>query len=260
MNKKQKFRSRSNAVFSRMAHNRSKREQELIRKFALLKSKSAMHLQLPNYFTPEECGAIKSLGNQQSRHLWENINFDSGVGRFQRLLMQAAATQSLQGLPKSLADLLQLIRHIHPKTSLIKVKLLRSIPPCPMQQVHTDDGQLSDQRANKKFADLSFSLIIALEPDSNPTSIYMYKGKEAPFKVVRWVLQQGTVLLLRGDFPHAGAEYDRENLRAFITIGTRRYPHRGTSLGVFPDLLPTAVPTQTEYSTSQAPAMTAPQS
>jgi hypothetical protein len=79
---------------------------------------------------------------------------------------------------------------------------------------------------------MSFSLLVALEPDVNPTQILIGEGI-IPFTVRTQPLTQGSFILFRGNCPHAGASYTVENKRLFISIGTHKYPHKGKDVALY---------------------------
>jgi len=95
------------------------------------------------------------------------------------------------------------------KTVLV-VKELLSKKDCPQQEIHCD-GKYECGQKRKLFIDVPFSLLMALEPDSNMTSIVRETN-------CLTVIPQGAVAVWRADYFHAGARYGKRNRRMFIQI------------------------------------------
>jgi hypothetical protein len=164
------------------------------------------------YFTSTECDEIKSLENKVE---FESINFNVGLlHRYQGNIAKRYHTPALQ-------HLIKLLKLLHPKITSTNIKLLKSDAGCEEQPTHYDDDSMINV-IQECFEDISFSLIISLENSiDNPTSILIGVDRKI------CVLLQGSIILFRGNFFHAGAAYNKKNLRLFIGIGTNKYTNTG---------------------------------
>ena len=131
-----------------------------------------------------------------------------------------------------LTELVNVIIECHPNISNMTGSILKSENQCPSQRFHADDCDVATIADHIAFKDMSFSLLVALEPDANPTQILIGEGI-IPFTVRTQILTQGSFILFRGNCPHAGARYTIENKRLFISIGTNKYPHNGTNVALY---------------------------
>jgi hypothetical protein len=217
--------------------------------FSLLKSKGARYCIVRRFFSPDECAAIKAHGLSTGTP-WESINFEKkgkSENRDQKTFHDDI--NNLTALPPSLRELTLFFLRIHPNTRYMAFKLLKSISPCPQQSIHADDLILSTRDANQdipaniknSFDNLSFSIIITLEPDDNRTAISLTNWSNndgqptTPLEIFDETLTQGSLIILRGDTLHAGAAYNvpnSENIRCFIGIGTTIYPNDGLEVAL----------------------------
>ena len=230
---KQTFRNKVQEAAIAVKQGRPLRETMFVDKFTTMRSRSSLYCHIPVYFNEDECLQIKQLGTKEDSSDWEPINFDGMVNRFQKVIAHVN-NPAVADVPVCVKQLLELFVQLHPTTTNMQVALLFSKSVCPKQGKHTDDGYLSSSGHDQlRFEDASFSLLIALECNTNPTYLYIYKGAKEPYHESKFLLKQGSILLYRGDFPHSGAEYDHmDNTRFFITTGTDKYPHDGVELGV----------------------------
>lgn len=213
-------------------------EKLFVDKFFQLKSKSKGSLHCDQYFTKDDCDSIKRFVDD-SMNDWVPITFDGNKGRYQKFIGKQVLTE-LDGCPAEIPACLQsffkLLAKVHPTTTHVDVRLLKSDADSAQQEFHTDDGHLSSSRTKRKaFANMSFSAIVALEDNENPTKLVVGRGSKKPFYPVETVLKQGDIYFFRGDFPHCGASYAKENIRLFLTTGTAINEHDGETLGVFDD-------------------------
>jgi hypothetical protein len=190
-------------------------------------------------FSREECQKILKWMSR-SKFKFEPINFDSPdtnvrtskrylnvitynfrlilimisyySARLQKLICeyQSSCCRGLTPPPflKSFFDVL-LSWHGNDKTVLV-VKELLSKKDCPVQEIHCD-GKYDCGKKRRLFVDIPFSLLMALEPDSNITSIVRETNRVT-------VIHQGAVAVWRADYFHAGARYVKRNRRMFIAI------------------------------------------
>lgn len=93
---------------------------------------------------------------------------------------------------------------------MLVVKELLSKKNFPQQEMHCD-YKYDCSRKQKLFVDIPFSLLMALESDSNISSIVRETNRVS-------VISQGAVAVWRANYFHAGARYVRRNRRMFIAI------------------------------------------
>lgn len=175
-----------------------------------------------NVFTNEQCNRIKSL---QGSAAIEKISFDGEKKRFQQTIFQNwQATYNCQRFPVFLQEFMINFMIFHKKTKYYTMKLLHSEAGCGEQLLHSDDATFTNSKDQFKYHYPSFSMIIALEPDNNPTTVMVKVESE----VRECVLYQGDMLLMRCDCFHAGAAYNQTNYRLFIGTGTVEFENAGT--------------------------------
>jgi hypothetical protein len=189
------------------------------------------------FFTPDECNDIKQFGEKKLFGKFKPINFDNNTGksfRHQKRIFHLIKTaeQTFPQMNPCIAELVNVLIECHPNISNMIGSILKSEKECPSQRLHADDFGVASIRDKITFEDMSFSLLVALEPDANPTQILIGDGI-VPFTVRTQPLTQGSFILFRGNCPHAGASYTVENKRLFISIGTHKYPHDGTDVALY---------------------------
>jgi hypothetical protein len=109
---------------------------------------------------------------------------------------------------------------IGPRRSATDYVLLHSLPGCAQQALHLDYGPADLSGTPDAYP---WAMLLALEPDTR-----LVVGDDAhPFVTQHVTLAPGDMLLFRGDLPHAGAAYSRDNIRlhAYIDVdGVKRRP------------------------------------
>lgn len=172
-----------------------------------------------NYFlvdkilSPKMCEAVKRSAEFQRT---EPINFDGEQRRTQTTVLRNWDTEGQQLIrEKIMNDFLS----AHPATTYFTAKILESLPGCQQQPFHSDDLEYTSSMVPRSFDDAPFSLIVALEENNNPTRVIFPTGSV--------LLEQGDMLIMKGDCFHAGAAYKQRNQRLFIATGTREFPHNG---------------------------------
>ncbi len=126
-------------------------------------------------------------------------------------------TGFLDRLQKTMAKL-------HPNTTEMEVLLLVSKKGCPEQVIHRDSCTMSDARFNNKrlaFASIGFTMLFALMPDTK-LKIAANKTNANTTKVIEIADSNG--IIFPADIFHAGAAYDKENVRLFVAVGTNEFP------------------------------------
>jgi hypothetical protein len=218
---------------------------------------------VPDMFDAAQCDTmkkIKLIGSDVLKN-FEGINFDEEeMGkegdedkRFmtRKILLQLKKTKangnlritkSEPGVPQFLKDF---VRHfmttIHPTTIDAKVKLLFSYADGRTQHPHGDDKAMVEWDKPIPHADKSFTMLIALEPTENVTSILMGKRiadypsqpkEDQPTFINKTInLAQGSILIMKGDCPHAGDTFKQDNFRLHIATNTPVFPHDPTVVG-----------------------------
>jgi len=112
-----------------------------------------------------------------------------------------------------------LLFHNGGNKTILVVKEFVSYPNCPTQHPHEDCPMYPVSRKRRALADIPFSFLLALECNSNVTSIVKHNSNCLQ-------LFQGQFAMWRSDYEHAGASYDVENRRLFIAIIDRNEAHR----------------------------------
>ena len=125
------------------------------------------------------------------------------------LLQVDCNTNNNNNLPSPLRHLIDLLTLWHGSTTSFVLQELISFPNCPQQHYHKDN--LYSVKGIRLFEHIPFSIIIALEENSNTTSIMDCHSN-------RMVIKKGCVAIFRGDYSHAGATYSEENHRLHISI------------------------------------------
>lgn len=135
--------------------------------------------------------------------------------------------KALQSCPNFLKEFIELLYRCDNRLAYYVVKSLFSFPRGTQQWYHGDDKiDMDTIRIDRD--DTTYSMIIAVEPNSKPTYIhtadYDPKDKDQPKRLRRLInerkvqISQGSFLLFRGDFPHGGAAYLSEHWRLHIAI------------------------------------------
>lgn len=143
------------------------------------------------------------------------------------------SNQTLHKIREMVTSICNPIYKVHPQTCGIEFKILESKGVNVRQDAHSDNKFYTEERdPTKRGAEHTpFSCLIALENEKSPTSLITFKrlGGTLPldYTVVEdqtIKLDQGEMLIFRGDLPHAGAAYKKRNRRAFMGVSTYRFP------------------------------------
>jgi hypothetical protein len=109
---------------------------------------------------------------------------------------------------------------------------LLSTPGADIQPFHYDNPVLAEVKSDGNrisYLDASLSILAALEPNSNPTQLYLKThDTDVEFKTV--TIPHGGFIIFRGDCFHAGAAYEVDNLRLFIATGTEAFVNDGKNV------------------------------
>ena len=112
-------------------------------------------------------------------------------------------------------DLLAAIKIIFPDCSTIKVKLLHSKAGDTAQLTHTDYVPSDREPSSLVLKKFHYSAVISIEEN---TELLVGEARE----VVKIPLH--SMLFFRGDMLHAGAGYEAENSRIFISVASSFFP------------------------------------
>ena len=114
-------------------------------------------------------------------------------------------------LPQCLQVLVNIIIQWHGEGTKLILKEIRSTNKSTQQDRHRD--YVYDDIVPRKIRRIErlFSAILALEIDSNPTRIVNHEGNEIS-------IPQGSMLVWRGEYYHAGASYSKKNRRLFFHV------------------------------------------
>lgn len=91
--------------------------------------------------------------------------------------------------------------------------ILVSLPGCAEQMLHTDFDSGLIQRSLRATGGTSWGMIYAIE---SGTKLIVQAEDDKPAETL--YIPRGYMLLFRGDVVHAGAQYDKENLRVHAYI------------------------------------------
>lgn len=224
-------------------------------------------------FTATECEQILDFAKKFNRtDDWKVINFDGAGGNCEEstnrymtrsfIQLHKVADQATSALnqsqrthkivekgykrkntPDTLIELGKVwMETMHEGTTATEVRILYSDPPCQQQSIHADDAGLNSASKNTKWKDLTFSMIVAIEDNSKPTTILMatrekrYRDqRKNEGKILSEKLEtipQGSILIMRGDCPHAGTEYTQPHFRVHINTSTSANRHDPDAIGV----------------------------
>ena len=226
-------------------------EKKIIDAFAAIEIQRKPYRIIKKLFTPEECGEILlQCPNMQE---FQPINFgdtkrkakrfQTQLGSFSFYKKKPTRVLSFEGkpMPKCLYALSNTLKKVHVNTEIINYKLLKSEAGCERQQIHADDLQLVDyidnggaKRKQVKFEDQSFSILIALQATKiSPTSFIRSKSLSKPQETTRVQLPQGDMVIWKGYYPHAGSEYEVDNTRLFVSVGTKKFRHLTNDVSIY---------------------------
>lgn len=231
------FIRRSQLRFRTLKNNRTERQQIFIDHFSSMVINAGKFMRMDRYFTADECNEIKVYGEDISRYQYEPINFEGNDSkRSQKTIfmytVRGRKRYRASEPPRCIMEFIDFFQDLHPDTIQMTWKLLKSDTLCDDQTIHADDSQMASCPGNKKFSSASFSMLVALEPDENRTELIIAQSSNCK-ATSRLRLTQGSVVLFRGDLPHAGSSYPQPNVRAFVAIGTSTYKHNGREVGLY---------------------------
>ena len=126
-----------------------------------------------------------------------------------RLIWSKCKRTRGQEPPDCLQLLLNVFKIWHGESTYFVIKELHARRGCPRQKLHRDCPIQTNGRLRR--SDINFSFLLAVEPSSNPTKLILEDESEL-------MISQGEGVIWRGDYLHAGASYQVENSRLFISI------------------------------------------
>lgn len=225
----------------------TKRWEKAVRKLFTLEMEKSHYTIIKNVFTKKDRKEFrKFFQDSVSTAGLEPINFSIPHlrGRYQFLFY----SNEMEPTPFRRYDLMtpilekfieQIIRPSFYDPEFVRASFLMSFDGCNQQPLHCDDHELHQFThvfgRKTRWKNYSFSMIIAIEENDNPTSIMIDDGNGQEKKVK---LAAGSVIVMRGDFRHAGAAYDCRNVRIFISIGTKAFINNTKQTGALdPELI-----------------------
>ena len=181
-------------------------------------------------FTPEECAEILQHGKHYCYNVsWIKFTLKHLVGRKE---LKFYSNDRLYYLPPDCILRLQDdLMSCFPNIRYIRFSLIWSLSNCNAQPLHADDHEYydsQDEHGNRDFESAPYSIVIALEPDNNPSRLLLETRDE---QITTRKLKQGYGIVMRGDQRHAGAAYRKHNFRLFIALGTEEYRNKGRYTG-----------------------------
>ncbi len=121
--------------------------------------------------------------------------------------------------PPFLAKFLDMLILFHGENTLLIVQELKSLPGCEVQLQHSDCTLYEVSKKRRAFADIPFSVLVALENNTNSTTIINENNHSL-------IVFQGDFAMWRGDYEHAGASYSVINTRLFIAVIDKQEANR----------------------------------
>lgn len=244
----------------------SDRDVNFIDRFVELFNQSCGSVVVPVYFTADECRQLKMFNGRIEKAEKEPINFkgfETITNRFQTLVYKYNKYGRYCGIDESLPDFykhfMRLLLALHPGTTSMVVKILESVYPCERQYLHVDDKDFKRRKLgrNKNYkppSEMSLNIVIALEPNENPSHLIVGKKKSLEeialidnddlepkylYNEQDYTLTQGSMIIFTGDFVHAGAAFTSDiarrfgvNWRMHFSIGTKSFGNKGEEVGV----------------------------
>lgn len=193
-----------------------------------MRTRHAKHRKLGILFSPDDCSQIIDRGKWYTEA--SVINFEKPYLKDRVEYKFHYNQEPVAALPLALEYLELAITICFPNIRHIRFSLIWSGKNCNQQPLHADEDAYYnsvDAYGKRRIDNAPYSIIFALEDNSNPTSLDLDDhGKRKNVK-----LPQGSGILLRGDCRHAGVAYDRENYRLFVALGSDDYPNRGLTTG-----------------------------
>lgn len=231
---KRRWRERVKTHFHRIMEGKSVRECGFIDHFMTMKIRSHKYFRMDRYFTAEECDEMKNCKSLSDLPFEPIIFGDQDINRYQKTIFKFRNTHKTlaTSVPDCVRNFIELFCELHPNTTHMTWKIIHSDPQSKSQPIHVDDKEMTTAVGNKKHEFASFSIVISLEPDENRTELLLALGTERPFPILTERIFQGSLLLFRGDMPHAGGAYQDSNTRCFVAIGTAEFTHSGRNVGL----------------------------
>lgn len=172
--------------------------------------------------------AINPERRRDQRKLWTNytpdeIDTEGRLLRYTRYdLTEALRRQRTP--PECLIRVIRMLLLWHGPDTLIVIKELKSKPGCGKQFDHFDDPMQYTFR-QLKHSERQFSGLIAIEPNTNPTTLdYPMDDITGEERGVLRVAQGRMVMWEAGKWIHAGSNYDLKNRRIFFSASSPRFP------------------------------------
>ena len=113
-----------------------------------------------------------------------------------------------------LSDVFSALKHVFSGCVHIVVKLLKSVPGDPEQLTHVDFDTILEP-SFMKLSEFNYSAIISLEDN---TRLLVGDNKKSISIPIH------SMILFRGNMPHAGAKYSTYNTRIFISASCEKFP------------------------------------
>ena len=154
--------------------------------------------------------------------------------------MERLTKQAFSLCPTFLKDFISAIFRAENRFGYFVVKSLISYPGGGQQWFHCDDAEDLQSDIISR-SQVTYSIIVALEPDSNETFILgaeydpADKNLSKPHRKLKneneMKINQGGFIIIRGDYPHSGASYGAENWRLHIAITPSKERYDGSAVG-----------------------------
>ena len=182
---------------------RNENVEILTKQLTTLKTSGQKFLIIDNVIKDIKASSIKRKGDK------EPIVFSD------RKAPNTRSMQLVKDPKKYIPHILTALKETFPGCKKVMVKIISSAENDPPQLTHTDFDPRHIHKRVSSLEHFHYSALIALERNT-----HLLIGKERK----RLDIPVGSMLIFRGDMPHAGGEYTTANERLFISLSSTFYP------------------------------------
>jgi hypothetical protein len=170
----------------------------------------------------------KYLKKLKSNKSWSAITFLKTERRYQSIIKGVGSYKCWHPV----RNLIHALGELTGQHYSIHMLGLYSKADCPQQAFHFDVWQYTNRKKcipGNVYA-APWSLIFGIEED---TRIIIRNPQTQDAMTVP--IPRGGVCFIRGDCEHAGAHYEKENYRLFVSLGTNIFKHDGKDVALLPE-------------------------
>jgi hypothetical protein len=215
-NKKRKYRESVTREYENKKINYSTtRIRNFLDQLCSLKHNSRKYLYCKQYFTEEETNFILNWIEASVNTCKIIVLGDNGKRKQSEILLEYSnsnlSNNSGHAPPICLLEFMSVLYDNEEYAKFQALSLIESEKGCTKQDIHSDNSQTSYSPNNIKWNNSTWSIILALENNNNPTRLLLHTGEEKQ-------ITQGSFIMFRGDYAHAGCSYSQHNRRIHIAI------------------------------------------